>query len=377
MRAAVIFAGDESGDFASITITGRRLNANKTLQAALENDTTAPAAAANFRVNSQTGRRVELRWDEAGDDVTSSRASLDEINFTDAGTSEVFKLNSTRALDPGIERTVFVSIPFKHTSGQLSLRTFDNVGNSSTTTVAVTVAADVADPYTETLDAPAALTAQNSGAHIGVRGDDITFDFVGLPFPFPFFDATVTSVAVSSNGALYVPMPPDFAVPHPNVGNGDGAAPTTANLDHLAMIAGMWSDLRTDRGATDDVYVVQPDPDRIIFRWQAVEFGSETPANFEIELRRDGTIQTRYGSGNQNLTPVVVGISGGDPATYVIPTHTSEAAAISLTNAQGVTFALRNPPPPPSSDLAVTTSASPNPVVSGLNITFNVSVNNL
>lgn len=377
LRAAVLYSGDESGAFLSLTITGRRLNANKTLQAALENDTTAPAAAVNFRVNSQTGRRVGLRWIEAGDDGTSSRASLDEITFTDAGTGEELKLNSTRTQDPGIERTVFVSIPFKHTAGQLSLHTFDNVGNSSTATAAVSVAADDADPYTVAFNAPAALTPQNSGTPLGVKGDDTIVDFQSLPFFFPFFGFAVTSVAVSSNGALYIQIPPDFAVPRPNVGSNDGAEATPANLAHLAMVAGMWSDLRTDRRATDDVYMVQPDRDRVIFRWQAVTFDDETPANFEIELRRDGTIQTRYGDGNQNLAPVVVGISGGDPATYLVPTHTSEAAAISLTNAQGVTFALRNPPPPPRSDLAVTVNASPNPVVSGQNMTFNVSVSNL
>lgn len=377
LRAALLFSGDSSGSFFSVTITGRRLNANKTLQAALENDVTLPAAGANFRVNSQNGRRVELRWTEAGDDGSSLPASLDEITFTDTATNEEFRLNSTRALDPGTEHTVFVSIPFKHTAGQLTLRTLDNVGNSSTATVGVTVAADVADPYTVTLGAPAALTAQDSGTRVGVKGDDITFDFVSLQFPFPFFGSAVTSVAVSSNGALYVPIPPDFAVPHPNVGSDDGAVATTDNLAHLAMIAGMWSDLRTDRRAADDVYMIQPDQDRVIFRWQSVTFGSETPANFEIELRRDGTIQTRYGDGNQNLVPVVVGISGGDPATYVVPTHTSEASPLSLTNAQSVTFALRNPPPSPSSDLSVSTAASPNPVVSGQNVTFNVTVTNL
>jgi uncharacterized repeat protein (TIGR01451 family) len=377
LRAAVLFSGDESGNFSSITITGRRLNANKTLQAALENDTTAPATPANFRVNSQNGRRIELRWNEAGDDGNTSRASLDEINFTDTGTGEVFKINLTRTLDPGVERTVFVSIPFKHPTGQVSLRTVDNVGNSSTASASVTVAADVSDPYIVTVESPGALTPQNSGTAVGLKGDDTTFDFVGIPFPFPFFGFSVTSVAVSTNGALYVPIPPDFAVPHPNVGSDDAAVPTGANLESLAMIAGMWSDLRTDRRATDDVYVVHPDNDRVIFRWQAVTFGSETPVNFEIELRRDGTIQTRYGGGNLNLQPVVVGISGGDPATYIVPTHTSEAAPLSLTNAPAVTFALRNPPPPPSSDLSVTANASPNPVVTGQNINFNVSVANL
>ena len=125
------------------------------------------------------------------------------------------------------------------------------------------------------------------------------------------------------------------------------------NLEYLAMVAGMWADLRTDRNATDGVYMVQPDIDRVILRWQGVTFGTETPVNFEIELRRDGTIQTRYGSGNANLNRVVVGISGGDPEAYPVASHSSEQAPLSLTNAQTVTFALRNPPPPPVADLAV------------------------
>ena len=377
LRAAVLFSGDESISFTNIVMMGSRLNANKAVQAALESDSTSPAAPANFRINSQNGRRVELRWTESGDDGTTGRAALDEITFTDSVTSEQFKLNSARTLDPGSEHTVFVSIPFKHPTGQLSLRTVDNVGNSGAASVSVTVAADVSDPYVVTIDSPGSLTAQNSGTRVGLRGDDTILDFVSVPFPFPFFGFAVTSVAVSTNGALYVQIPPDFALPHPNVGSDDGAVPTSANLEHLAMIAGMWSDLRTDRRASDDVYVVQPDRDRVIFRWQAVTFGSETPVNFEIELRRDGTIKTRYGDGNLNLLPVVTGISGGDPATYLVPTHTSEAAPLTLTNAAGVTFALRNPPPPPRSDLAVTVTASPDPVLSGQTMTFNVSVANL
>jgi uncharacterized repeat protein (TIGR01451 family) len=377
LRAVVLSSGDESGAFSNVVMMGSRLNANKTVQAALENDVTAPATPGNFRINSQNGRRIELRWTEAGDDGTTGRASLDEITFTDTVTNEQFRLNSSRPLTSGNEHTVFVSIPFKHPAGQVSLRTLDNVGNSSTASASVVIAADVSDPYTVTLNSPAALTAQNSGTRVNLKGDDTTFDFVSLPFPFPFFGFTTTSVAVSTNGALYVPIPPDFAVPHPNVGSDDGAVATSANLESLTMIAGMWSDLRTDRHASDDVYVVQPDRDRVIFRWQAVTFGSETPVNFEIELRRDGTIQTRYGDGNQNLQPVVVGISGGDPATYLVPSHTSEAAPLSLTNAQSVTFALRNPPPPPTSDLSVSATASPNPVIAGQNMTFNAGVTNL
>ena len=105
LHAAILFNGNTSGGLSSVTITSSRLNANQTLQAALENDTTPPAVPTNFRVNSQNGRRVELRWNEAGDDGATSPASLDEITFTDTATGEAFKLNSTRALNPGTERT--------------------------------------------------------------------------------------------------------------------------------------------------------------------------------------------------------------------------------------------------------------------------------
>src|SRR6185503_13404562 len=82
---------------------------------------------------------------------------------------------------------------------------------------------------------------------------------------------------------------------------------------------------------------------RIIFRWQGVQFGDGTigePINFEIELRSDGNIITRYGSGNINLQPVV-GISGGEPDPYVIDQLTSELSPRTLTNAQSATFTPR------------------------------------
>jgi hypothetical protein len=107
------------------------------------------------------------------------------------------------------------------------------------------------------------------------------------------------------------------------------------------MIAGLWDDLRTDTRAGDDIYVVTPDANRIIFRWQSVTFDDnpalQFPVNFEIELRSNGTILTRYGDGNTHVTPVV-GISGGEPEAYVISSHTAEQAETNLTNAQEVTF---------------------------------------
>jgi uncharacterized repeat protein (TIGR01451 family) len=94
-------------------------------------------------------------------------------------------------------------------------------------------------------------------------------------------------------------------------------------------------------------------------------------------LRRDGSIQIRYGDGNANLKRVIVGISGGQPDAYLVGSHSSEAAPLSLTNAQTITFALRNPPPPPISDIAITLKASPEPVVSGQNLVYQLELTNL
>jgi hypothetical protein len=150
------------------------------------------------------------------------------------------------------------------------------------------------------------------------------------------------------------------------------------------MIAGAWDDLRTDRRTGDDVYVVQPDPSRVIFRWQAVTNDNavgpgvsrgENPVNFEIELRRDGTIIMRYGEGNQNLFPVV-GISGGEPDTYPVPSHSSELTAKDLGHASTVTFTPRVPVPAPAPDLSVNVKAEPNPVSSGQQIIYTVAALN-
>jgi hypothetical protein len=86
--------------------------------------------------------------------------------------------------------------------------------------------------------------------------------------------------------------------------------------------------------------MVQPDASTVIFRWQAVPYGLGNfgpPVNFEVELRSDGQIQTRYGSGNSALFPVV-GISTGELDPYVFTSHTSEHTPKNLTNAQTVTY---------------------------------------
>jgi hypothetical protein len=223
------------------------------------------------------------------------------------------------------------------------LREFDKVGNEGVpVTVSVNVDPLIADPYVMSLGSPAALSS--GGTALGLTFDDRYRENYPLPFAFPFFGQTYNSVTISTNGNLFFSTPPK----RPN-GDADDVPSSTSDLARFKMIAGMWDDLTLETvwRPDADVYVVQPDSNRIIFRWQGVpchDLGQGCtggdPINFETELSSDGRITNRYGSGNTDLNPVV-GISGGEPDTYVIDALTSEILPINLTNAQGATFTPR------------------------------------
>jgi hypothetical protein len=192
------------------------------------------------------------------------------------------------------------------------------------------------------------------GTRINMNGDDRYVDFL-LPngFTFPFFGSNYTDLTISSNGTLFLSEPPrrqNLEEGDPDVADDPPGSPRA--LGGYQIIAGLWEDLtlensfRTDAG----VYVTQlSNPSRLIFRWQGVPCNFDfdlfeclggAPVNFEVELRPDGTVKTRYGSGNQQIFPTV-GIGGGDQDGYAITSHTSEEVKINLTNAGEVTFALR------------------------------------
>jgi uncharacterized repeat protein (TIGR01451 family) len=390
LRSAILFGGDDSfGLFG--TITRRRLNAYGSLQNAAEVDTTAPANINGLRIVSQNGLTIELAWTAPGDDAMTGRASLYEIRFSDSDISSAAQFEQARSLvaprteNAGYPQGAQVNIPYRHLSGFIAIRAIDNVGNAGgITQIPFSLNQDISDPYIVTQSAGSTLST--GGTPLSLKADDRYHSNYTLPFNFKYYTQVYSSVTISTNGALYFQTPPGrpYDPNNPLENAGDNFSSITG-LESIAMIAGLWDDLRTDRRAGDDVYVVKPDAERIIFRWRAVTYNTrfadgtsrgEHPVNFEIELRRDGTIQTRYGDGNQNLFPVV-GISNGGPDAYTVLSHTSETAFKDLTNAPTVTFALRNPPPPPSADLDVSLAANPDPVVSGQNLTYTALVRNL
>lgn len=345
------------------TSTRHDVDANKALQGVSSTDVTPPG------VITDVGAQIfdifpnyRMTFDSSGDDGNVGRPTAYEIRYSDTSLNDAnFDLATPLpAPTPNDTNSNYfhkLSVPWRHSSGFIGIRAVDEAGNKGPISqVPISVNVDVGDPYTiaETAVAP----VSTGGTALGLIGDD-EIKTINLPFTFKYYGIDYVAVTVSTNGALYFGFPPD-----------DDALSSQRLLNGRRMIAGLWDDLRTDRRAGDDVYVVQ-DTDRIIFRWQAVTFDhligpsqtrGENPVSFEIELRYDGTITVRYGDGNQKLF-AVVGISDRAPEPYVSASHSFAGGLIDLTNAQTVVFARRTPVP-----RGVLTVASSNPA-NGVNIT--------
>ncbi|HEX8650835.1 MAG TPA: FG-GAP-like repeat-containing protein [Pyrinomonadaceae bacterium] len=379
LKAALMYSGDllVLQDFYTLLVSGRRLSALKALRNVAENDTTPPSAVGNLQVGAN-GREHQLIWTAPGDNGNTGQAALYEIRYSDTELTTTDKFEQAMPFvaplpaAAGGTQEATVNVPLRHSKGFIGIRAIDNVGNAGPiTSVPVSIPIEIADPYLVAVGAAKPLST--GGTPLSLNGDDIYRSSYQLPFAFPFFGGHQNFITISTNGALYFGSPPERDT------RPDDAWSTQERLNNYSMIAGLWDDLRTDRRAGDDVYVVKPDANRIIFRWQGVTYDTplsptttrgENPVSFEVELRRDGSIETRYGAGNQKLFPVV-GISSGAPDAYVVPSHTSDFALKSLTNAGAVTFTRRPPSPPTVLEVRLDW----NSVVGGQSVTGTVVLN--
>ena len=342
-----------SGDIApSGTRTRSRLNAFRSIQSAIEDDSTPPAPAANLRVEvSPNGRTMDVRWNAPGDDGNAGTASDYDLVFVDLATGIRTPLSGSPV--PGSAGTSELvgnlPAPYRSINGTLELRTYDNVGNVSTARTGVAFDLYTNDPYLVTFSAPSPLST--GGERLSLSGDD-TFVHVQLPLDFRIFRKSPGyTPTLSSNGVIHFSQALGNANPNE-------VPSSVGKLNGLGMIAGLWDDLVIDNTGSrpgDGVYEVKPDANTVIYRWQAATYEEpHTPVNFEIELRKDGTIIYRYGDGNSNIFPVV-GLGAGELYPYVIESHTVERdsgeARKNLGNAQTVTFTPRPPFPPNTFDL--------------------------
>ena len=376
LRAALIYGGSQG--FSQITSSGKKNNARSSLDNAAEVDSTPPAAVGNFQLTSQGYQRYNLQWTAPGDDnAGNGNVAIYEVRYSDSDLSSasVFeqstRLNAPVPASPGTNQAVTVAVPFRHLSGFIGVRAVDTAGNTGPITVApLTPDIADADPYIVSTSGVETLTT--GGVPLGLNADDQYMTYQ-LPFDFTHFGTSSRGVVISTNGAIHFGFPSQLGNGSPDVD-----VNFISDLGGRKMIAGLWDDLRTDRRSGDDIYVVTPDPLRVIFRWQAVTFDTEVspgnsrgenPVNFEIELRIDGTIVVRYGDGNQNLLPVV-GTSGGEPDPYLVDSHTSQPALKSLAFAPAVTFTPRRLTPLPTVDLSLSLLTSPAEAATGQQFTY-------
>jgi subtilisin family serine protease len=394
LRGALAYTGDVLPSLQAKTTTGRRLNLNAALLSGQENDVTAPSAPANLQVIGTSGRTVTLRWTAPGDNANTGTAA-DYDFFLVNPTTGVRLLLPTTLLpaQAGTVQSANVSLPYQTYSGTVELRVYDNAGNFSSSSVPVSVTQNGAsDPYIVTLSAPGALSV--GGTRLALDGDDVLLPGTGasLPFGLPYFGRTgfdtPTGVIASSNGVLYFVGEGATDPPRRDNGDGDDAESSVQGLQGQMMIAPMWDDIMIDTSLRPDAglyMVTAPDNSTVIFRWQGVTFDTplsnnttrgNQPVNFEVELRRNGTIIMRYGAGqvaptNTKLFPVV-GISNGEPNAYVVASHTSETTLKNLTNAQTVTFTPRpaGPPPPPAYTISGRVADSSNNSIPGVTMTM-------
>ena len=316
------------------------------IQAAKENDTTAPAAPANLQYQPPTfgGRTVELQWTAPGDDGTTGQVVDYEVtSITPSGQRFPIPMRFSPQPAGATQNLINILIPLGNYAGTLELKAFDNVGNSSVATVSAPLPISPnTDPYVVSLSANSALSS--GGQRLPLDGDD-QYYLYNLPFNVPMGD-NFSFLSISTNGVIHCTSNP----PRRN-GINDDLPSSIEYLTGQPMIAGLWEDLTVDQSKRADagVYLVTPDNDTFIFRWQANKLANGNAVNFEIEIKRNLTITVRYGSGNNDIDPVV-GLSYRGPQAYVVPSHTHEywqaGARISLNQAQTVTFTPRPQPAP-------------------------------
>jgi subtilisin family serine protease len=355
VKNLLLLNGDVQSALVDKTLTGRRLNIANSFNSLQQTDNTPPGAVTNFHLNFQQGRTFNIGWTASGDDGATGTASLYELSFIDSVSNAVIPLRGVIPAAPGTAQNTVVTIPYRHTAGTIRLREFDNKGNEGTpVNLPVTISPLEGDPYVTSVGPAAELTP--GGTQLEFEGDDRYVDFL-LPngFSVPFFGTNFTEVTISTNGNLFFSQAPVRKfLEDGDLEEADDPPGAPQELGGYQMIAGFWEDLVIDPTAQPGagVYVTQlSNPSRMIFRWlaQPCNFSFVTErctgggaVNFEIELRTDGTIKTRYGNGNSQLFPTV-GIGGGDQEGYFITSHTAGDERITLNNAGEVTFTPRAP----------------------------------
>jgi len=186
----------------------------------------------------------------------------------------------------------------------------------------------VDDPGTPNAGAPDYVESQPGGSSFAATGTPQRWNSsngywtLNLPFAFPFYGSSYSTVNVSSRGFL-------------QFGSITFLTNSDALLSQSTMIAPMWGNIRTD-GTGNDFFVDTSTAGQVTIRWNATNAADNSPVNFSVTLFSSGQVRFDYGSGNTNLAPNV-GISSGNGQAYLLSAYDGQS---SLTNAASAQFSL-------------------------------------
>ena len=143
-----------------------------------------------------------------------------------------------------------------------------------------------------------------------------------LPFDFPLYGSTYSTIYINPNGVLTF---------NGHLDGRDSWNPDTATLCSTPMVAVLWRDLVTS------IYVDESSADSVTVRWSGVYYNTTVPVSFSAMLHADGTIRFRYGEGNANGG--MIGVSTGNELFYTLAAESSfESTTNSMNNANDIVF---------------------------------------
>ncbi len=230
-----------------------------------------------------------------------------------------------------------------------------------------------------TFNATTGTYAAISGTNAGISSDDVLSAAIPLGFSFPYGEAEITQIKISSNGWI------DLGGTQPNSYLGNDLASTTIR----PVIAPLWDDTSLASG-TAQYLLTGTAPNRVFtvqyanLKWN---YNSSTLFNFQVRIYETGKIDMVYGSstGAPNLPSASIGInmapggSGwfysvtpGPPATV---STTADNNLISAFPAQGTIYEFNPVVAVPNDLAALSVSGNPTPSV-GIASNYTITVRN-
>jgi hypothetical protein len=150
---------------------------------------------------------------------------------------------------------------------------------------------------------------------------------LSLPFSFPYFGASYSSVWVSSKGFLHFGSASEMT-----------AAPSAEVLQSTKRIAPLWDNLTT-LGAGNDIFVDSSEMGQVTIRWRATHLNSQSEINVAVNLDATGEFRYSFGAGNTGINPTI-GYSSGQPDLFNSFHLASIHGASDLSNHPGLQYSI-------------------------------------